>query len=232
LAIQQVLSETTFTMANLQRIVARYLDTAFIAHQQDTRKLNSELRALNIDVGKPQRAELVICQIILVTWSESPELPSVADLCRTYGLQEEEVVADQTLAEFVWFMKQALVLVAPRKHMEFLISDVVAPLSEKLSGKRYPAGSGTESIGTMMRYAVFETETGYRRPKSRRLSDPGPPTGTEESSSKKQRGQSLVGNAHSADTLSEASESLLPELTEQEVLDLIMFERMSEHRQV
>jgi hypothetical protein len=75
----------------------------------------------------------------------------------------------------------------------------------------------------MMRYAVFETETGYFRPKSRRLSDPSSPIGTEESSSKKQRGP-LVGNAHSADTLSDASESFIPELTEQEVLNLIMFD--------
>jgi hypothetical protein len=146
LAVEQVLSETTLTVADMHVIAARYHDNTSIARQQDTRKLNSELRALSIDVGKAQRAELVICQIIILTWSDTVQLPSVADICRTYGLREEDVAEDGTLAEFVWFMKKALTLVAPKNHMEFLINDVVAPLSEKLSGKRYPAGSGSESI--------------------------------------------------------------------------------------
>jgi hypothetical protein len=102
-----------------------------------------------------------------MTWFQTAPLQSTEDICLKYGLRGEDVRADRTLAEFVYFMKYALILVRAKGHMEFLISDVVAPLSEKLSGKRYPPGGGSESIGTVMRYAVFERETGLVRPKSR-----------------------------------------------------------------
>jgi hypothetical protein len=137
--------------------------------EQDTKTLNSTLRELRVDVGKPQRSELVICQIILITWNVTPVLRDTHDLCERYGLNREDVIADKTLPEFVWFMHFALKLVDPKKHMDFIINHVVAPLSEKLSGKRYPAGGGSETIGTVMRHAIFERETGYMRPKSRKL---------------------------------------------------------------
>jgi hypothetical protein len=69
-------------------------------------------------------------------------------------------------------MRYALILVAPLNHMDFIVRDIVVPLSEKLSGKRYPAGGGSESIGTKMRYWVFERETELFRPKSLEVSVP------------------------------------------------------------
>jgi hypothetical protein len=231
-ALKQVLHEVKLTLAELQRVVHRYRSIDVIAQPQGTRQLNSELRELGLAVGKTQRTELVLCQIILMTWFLIPTLKSTAELCAMYGFDEKDVAADKTLAEFVWFMDQALILVAGKGHMEFLISDVVAPLSEKLSGRKYPAGGGTESIGTTMRYTVFERETGYVRPKSRRRSDSDSPVSAEGPSAKKGKGQHstkslLPHDMNHADTLFGASDSFLPELTEQQVLDLILFDASS-----
>jgi hypothetical protein len=172
-ALQTVLRRITLTLEALQNILNRYPDEESLPMDQDNKFLNTELRALGLEISKPLRAELVICQIMLMTWFKTPFLRSAEDLCLSYGFRHDEVVADRNLGEFVWYMEYAVILVSAKGHMDFLINDVVAPLSEKLSGRRYPAGGGSESIGTVMRFAVFEKETGYVRPKSRQVSASG-----------------------------------------------------------
>jgi hypothetical protein len=84
---------------------------------------------------------------------------------------------DPILPEFVWFMKYALILVAPLYQMDFIIKDIVVPLSEKRSDRKVVTGGGKETARTAMRYWVFECETELMRPKSldhlRRNSDGG-----------------------------------------------------------
>jgi hypothetical protein len=166
-AVRQVLRQTSLTSDAFQRIVDRYPDEESLPVEQDNKTMNLELKALGMEIGRRLRADLVICQIILMTWFQAPFLRNTEDLCLSYGFRAEDVIADKTLAEFVWFMEYALILVVAKGHMDFIINDVVAPLSEKLSGKRYPAGGGSETIGTVMRHAVFEKDTGLVRPKSR-----------------------------------------------------------------
>jgi hypothetical protein len=127
--------------------------------------MNNILRKF-VTVSKPSlplRAELVICQV-LATGHLRP--CTAADLCAGFSFSEAEVLQDTTLAMFVSIMRIALTLVDAPRHMEFLVQHVVVPLSEDGSGKRYVTGSGSESVGTQMRYAVFEQLTGMYRPKS------------------------------------------------------------------
>jgi hypothetical protein len=63
-------------------------------------------------------------------------------------------------------MKYALILVAPLYQMDFIIKDIVVPLSERRSGRKVVTGGGKESTRTTMRYWVFECETELMRPKS------------------------------------------------------------------
>ncbi len=160
----QVLSSVTLTSEAIQEIIDKYPYEDSVPCCQDTKTLNSVLREIKMEVSRPLRVELVICQIILLTWNKTPFLRTTEDLCLSYGFRAEDVEADETLAEFVWYMEYALMVVAAKGHMEFIINQVVAPLSERLSGRRYTAGGGTETIGTKMRYTVFELDTGLFRP--------------------------------------------------------------------
>lgn len=119
-----------------------------------------------MDFNRPFRAELVICQVILMTHDLLPFIRTVEDFVKSFGFEEELVHADENLAMFAWYMEYALMLVRAKGHMDFIINDVVAPLSEKLSGRRFTSGGGSETISTMMRYTIFERMTGQPRPKN------------------------------------------------------------------
>jgi hypothetical protein len=127
--------------------------------------MNNVLRGVGVRPDLPLRAELVICQTLA---HGDPQPCAADDVCNEFGFSAVEVHRDATLPLFVSIMKISLSLVCAEKHMDFLVRHVVTPLSERGSGKRYVSGSGKESIGTQMRYAVFEQLTGILRPKSLR----------------------------------------------------------------
>jgi hypothetical protein len=132
--------------------------------------MNEALREVGMDFNRPYRAELVICQIILMTHDVRPFIRTVEDFVRSFGFEEELAHAEENLGMFAWYMEYALMLVRAKGHMDFIINDVVAPLSENRSGRRFTSGGGSESISTMMRYTIFERMTGQPRPKNAPLS--------------------------------------------------------------
>jgi hypothetical protein len=164
--LKSVLPEVQLSLLALRGIVTRYADKASIPFEQNRASMNGALREVGMDFSRPLRAELVICQIFIMTHSQQLFVRTVEDITRSFDFELNLVLSDPNLALFASYMDYALMLVRAKGHMDFIINDVVAPLSEKLSGRRFPSGGGSESVATMMRYKIFEQLTGLTRPKN------------------------------------------------------------------
>jgi hypothetical protein len=90
LALQHVLRVTTLPFEALQAIVHKYPDKTAFPFHQGRKALNAALREFGIPAGGPGKAaqklrsELVMCQIILMTWFKTSQLQSANDLYLKY----------------------------------------------------------------------------------------------------------------------------------------------------
>jgi hypothetical protein len=164
--LQGVLKDVQLTPMALRGIVMKYADKASLPSEQNTASMNGVLRDVGMDFSRPLRAELVICQVFLLTHGHPLFVRTLEDLTKSFDFETELVCADPNLALFASYMDYALMLVRAKGHMDFIINDVVAPLSENLSGRRFASGGGSETISTMMRYKIFECLSGQPRPKN------------------------------------------------------------------
>jgi hypothetical protein len=169
--LRQIIPGATFPVAAAQALGELH-DESPLPRNQSRAELNALIRQLGVvdKPNKPLRAELVILQILLYTMGLPTQVRDQHDLCTTYGFSANEVEADETLALFESYMDIALLLVNPYKHMDFIIVDVVVPLSEAAtdaqSRRRYVSGGGSETVETCNRYYIFEFRTGFYRTKT------------------------------------------------------------------
>jgi hypothetical protein len=169
--LRQIVPGATFPVAAAQALGELYNDRP-LPQNQSRAELNALIRQLGVldKPNKPLRAELVILLILLYTMGLPPQVRDQHDLCTIYGFSANEVEADESLALFESYMDIALLLVNPYKHMDFIIVDVVVPLSEAaidaLSRRRYVSGGGSETVETCNRYYIFEFRTGFYRTKT------------------------------------------------------------------
>lgn len=111
---------------------------------------------------KPLRALLLIAKIVIATWSTRPKLLTTAQICERYNFDAADVERDISLPAFIWVAREVLKYVKFDNMTHFVVDDIVVPLSEPVGGRvvvTYPTGSGTQKIGTRMRYAVMDIES-------------------------------------------------------------------------
>lgn len=132
---------------------------------------------LGIRPEKSIRTEIAIAQMVILTHGRTRYLPSIQHLQDEYFLSSELFTQrkDRRLVEenkrfplFVYNMREALCLFNPKSQMDF-ICNVVACMSRDTM--KVVTGGGTERISTTMRCRVFEIESGYFRPKTRKELD-------------------------------------------------------------
>lgn len=141
---------------------------------QSKSDLNVLCKALKLkDPTVPIRTEIALAQVLFATNGKTVFLPSFKDIAENYCLSEElfDESKNQVLVKknnrfriYVYYMMQAIPLFNPHSQRDF-ICNVVALLSK--DKMKIVTGGGTESIGTAMRYRVFEIATGHFRPKTR-----------------------------------------------------------------
>ena len=140
--------------------------------QQSTADINDDLRKNGVQ-GKGNRGirgELCIC-LVHLNMRNRPDFPlmllGVNELCKRYDLQRVDVERDPYFPRYCYYLRAALSIVEPAKHKDFIIQDVLVPLSGAyVDGIKYITGGGKEASRTMIRYKAFELESRLLRPKT------------------------------------------------------------------
>jgi hypothetical protein len=167
--LRLVLPDATFPLSAALALVESYSESP-VPERQTRAALNDCIRRLGLHSTPPLRAQLVIFQILLYVINAPLQVRSPDWLCSTYRFPAEEVQDDESLALFDSYMALALRFVEPKNQMNFIILDVVVPLSEATvdaqSRRRPVPGGGTETAETRNRYYIYECRTGHFRPKT------------------------------------------------------------------
>ena len=168
--LKQAVPQGELTIESIARLLYNYRNKC-IPTKLSTGDMNREL----IDIGvkgkgkRKVRGELCICLIHMKMLSETNIIPAreVDQLCESYDLRLSDIVNDVYFRSYCHYLIPALDIVEPVKHREFIIQDVLAPISGAyVAGIRYITGGGKETTPTSIRNKVFEIESRLLRPKT------------------------------------------------------------------
>jgi hypothetical protein len=172
--LQRVVPGATFPVAAAQALLELHNKEPLLK-KRSRGGLNELIRQLGV-LDKPNkslRAELVMLQIFVCAAKFAPAVRSQNELSTKYGFPMHEVQADESLALFDFYIDLALRVVEPKNQMDFIILDVVEPLSEAnrdiQSRRRHVSGGGSETAETRNRYYIYEYRSGYYRSKTIKL---------------------------------------------------------------
>ena len=168
--LKQAVPQGELTIESIARLLYNYRNKC-IPTKLSTGDMNREL----IDIGvkgkgkRKVRGELCICLIHMKMLSETNIIPAreVDQLCESYDLRLSDIVNDVYFRSYCHYLIPALDIVEPVKHREFIIQDVLAPISGAyVAGIRYITGGGKETTPTSIRNKAFEIESRLLRPKT------------------------------------------------------------------
>lgn len=168
--LKQAVPQGELTIESIARLLYNYRNKC-IPTKLSTGDMNKELIEIGVK-GKGKRkvrGELCICLIHMKMWSETNIIPAreVDQLCESYDLRLSDIVNDVYFRSYCHYLIPALDIVEPVKHREFIIQDVLAPISGAyVAGIRYITGGGKETTPTSIRNKVFEIESRLLRPKT------------------------------------------------------------------
>ena len=164
--LKSAVLKPNLTIEAIAKLLFQYRD-GNLPVKQSTADLNKALDEIGVQ-GKGSRgtrAELCICFVHMKMWN-CHEVPlGVVELCKRYDLDRFDVERDPYFHKYCYYLCVVLDIVEPDKHREFLIQDVLIPLSGA-KGIKYSTGGDTESARTMIRYKAFEIESRLLRPKT------------------------------------------------------------------
>ena len=161
--------EPNLTIETIAQLLYQYRD-GNLPVKQSTADMNKALGKIGIQ-GKGNRGirgELCIC-LVHLNMRNRPDFPlmllGVNELCKRYDLQRVDVERDPYFPRYCYYLRAALSIVEPAKHKDFIIQDVLVPLSGA-RGIKYITGSGKENSRTMIRNKAFGLESRLLRPKT------------------------------------------------------------------
>ena len=163
--------EPNLTIETIAQLLYQYRD-GNLPVKQSTADMNKALGKIGIQ-GKGNRGirgELCICFVHMKMWNRHDVPLGVVELCKRYDLDRFDVERDPYFRRYCYYLCPVLDIVEPGKHREFIIQDVLVPLSGA-RGIKYITGSGKEASRTMIRYKAFEIESHWFRPKTLTMID-------------------------------------------------------------
>ena len=164
--LKQAVPAPNLTIESIKQLIWE----GVVMEQQSTADINDDLRKNGIQ-GKGNRVirgELCICLVHIKMWNRPDvllKLLGVDELCKRYDLKRVDVEKDLYFPRYCYYLHAALSIVEPAKHKDFIIQDVLVPLSGA-RGIKYITGSGKENSRTMIRNKAFELESRLLRPKT------------------------------------------------------------------
>lgn len=164
--LKSAVLKPNLTIEAIAKLLFQYRD-GNLPVKQSTADLNKALDEIGVQ-GKGSRgirAELCICFVHIKMWNCHEVPVDVFELCQRYDLLRVDVERDPYFHKYGYYLCAVLDIVEPDKHREFLIQDVLVPLSGA-KGIKYFTGSNRESSRTMIRYKAFEIESHLLRPKT------------------------------------------------------------------
>ena len=167
--LKSAVLEPNLTIEAIAKLLFQYRD-GNLPVKQSTADMNKALGKIGIQ-GKGNeeiRAELCICFVHMKMWNcdEVPlKLLGVDELCKRYDLHRFDVEKDPYFSRYCCYLCPVLDIVEPSKHKNFIIQDVLVPLSGA-RGIKYITGSGKENSRTMIRNKAFGLESRLLRPKT------------------------------------------------------------------
>ena len=164
--LANVVKEPTLIFAAVERLVEIYAGQQ-LPSNLSTADMNSSLAKIGV-TGKGNRrarGELCMCFLLMKLWNRREVLPSCRELCEKYGLPRHIVEKDMYFQRFCYYLSLVIELVSPAKHREFIIQDILTPLSGAV-GIKYITGGGKEAPRTSIRIRAFEIASNVYRPRS------------------------------------------------------------------
>ena len=164
--LANVVKEPTLIFAAVERLVELYAGQQ-LPSNLSTADMNSSLAKIGV-TGKGNRrarGELCMCFLLMKLWNRREVLPSCRELCEKYGLPRHIVEKDMYFQRFCFYLPLTIELVSPAKHREFIIQDILTPLSGAV-GIKYITGGGKEAPRTSIRIRAFEIASNVYRPRS------------------------------------------------------------------
>lgn len=164
--LANVVKEPTLIFAAVERLVEIYAGQQ-LPSNLSTADMNSSLAKIGV-TGKGNRrarGELCMCFVLMKLWNRRETLLSSRELCEKYGLPRHIVENDMYFQRFCYYLSLVIELVSPAKHREFIIQDILTPLSGAV-GIKYITGGGKEAPRTSIRIRAFEIASNVYRPRS------------------------------------------------------------------
>ena len=168
--LKQAVPQPNLTIENIAKLLYLYRD-GNLPVKESTAYMNKVLSKIGVKAkgNRCLRGELCIC-FVHMKMCNRPNAPlGVDELCERYDLERIEVEKDPYFRNFCYYLCPVLDIVEPVKHSEFIIQNILVPLSGA-HGIKYISGS-KEAPRTRIRYKAFEIESHWFRPKTLSMID-------------------------------------------------------------
>ena len=166
--LKHTIPQPQLNLQNIENLLKKYQKEPLPSNSK-TADLNKILKNISFigELGGNVRGEVGICLAHIKVWN-SKELPQTMDeICKQYDLPVADTSTDLCFMMYCYYLKAVLSIIDPHKHRDFIIQEVLVPISGDYENKsEYKTGGGTENARTVRRYKAFELESRMFRAKT------------------------------------------------------------------